>query len=42
MKALLFQLVRSFEFELDARVEDIGRKSLYASILFLVAPVASC
>ena len=31
MKALLFQLVRSLEFELDARVEDIARKSVYVS-----------
>jgi hypothetical protein len=42
MKALLFQLVRSLEFELDARVEDIGRKSLCVSILVLAAAVASC
>ncbi len=31
MKALLFQLIRSLEFELDARVEDIARKSVYVS-----------
>ena len=31
MKALLFQLVRSLEFELDAQVEDIARKSAYVS-----------
>ena len=33
MKALLFQLIRSLEFELDARVEDIARKSVYVSII---------
>ena len=45
MKALLFQLIRSLEFELDARVEDIARKSVYVSrhyyplVSFLVLPV---
>lgn len=29
MKALLFQLIRSLEFELDAQVGDVGRKSVY-------------
>ena len=31
MKALLFQLIRSLEFELNAPVEDIARKSVYVS-----------
>lgn len=31
MKAILFQLIRSLEFELDAQVGDVGRKSVYVS-----------
>ena len=34
MKALLFQLIRSLEFELNAPVEDIARKSVYVSTCY--------